>query len=396
MSHATAYHIGNNQNTRRKTTEATQPTTARIRQMDAEDKRCAGNQKGQTEIRTHSHAPNAFLKTKFLPKIKAQESEDTIKYSPKMEREFYTSLSSLSVHYGIEILETRQFAYPYNIALSLWDAERRLKQSTPCFDEIQWIKENKKSFLITNERCKIGSSLYYIPLYPIFLILKDKKRKQTAQLLLSVCSYLYHIVNIPYYRQEDSYLFWQYVMMKDWIEQDDEDEDTKRDKAELSLSDWVGDKIEQKIYNLKTLSKFGERLNRFIATDDFDTDCQKIAKQFFHLYQQYPEENIFRNTKITNYESDDYYEHESISMEKYISFWADNEGWLAEHIEQSVNNEFGEYGDIDEPEITKRFDDKKKVDHEHGTLSFETALFKLLDELIYLLNTYKKQRNGTQ
>ncbi|GAA5089331.1 hypothetical protein GCM10023210_14020 [Chryseobacterium ginsengisoli] len=184
--------------------------------------------------------------------------------------------------------------------------------------------------------------------------------------------------------------------MKDWVEQDDEEEDTKSDKAELRLSDWVGDRIEQKIYNLKTLSQFGERLNRFSAINDFDADCQKIVLQFFKLYQQYPDENIFRNTKITDYESEDYDEHESISMEKYISFWADNEGWLAEHIEQSVNNEFGEYGDIDEPEITKRFDGKKKVEHEHGTLIFETTLFKLLDELVYLLNTYKKQRNGTQ
>jgi hypothetical protein len=46
-------------------------------------------------------------------------------------------------------------------------------------------------------------------------------------------------------------------------------------------------------------------------------------------------------------------ENEIIGMEKYISFIADTKGWLYESLSDSINNEFNEYGAMEEPTISK-------------------------------------------
>jgi hypothetical protein len=388
MNYATTYHIGNSKNPRRKKAKTVKPTTPRLYQMDEADEGCTGNQKGQTEICSHHHAPNGFLKTTFLPKLKEIHSIQACQENEDLERDFYISLSRLSEHYGIQPLRTQQFAYPYNIALALWDINKKLKNAVSGFDDLQLITENNKTFLITDERCKTGATLFYIPVLPLFLMLKDKRKRKTALILSSVCSYLYHIADIPYYRQEDSYLFWQYDMINNWIAEDEENEEKESNMAELHIAEYIGDRVEQIIYNRKTLQVFEHRLKHFSPHDEFDTDCLKMAKQVFELYRQYPEENIYRNLKIG---TEGTYDYESISMNKYVSFWSDNDSWLSENIANCVNNEFNEYGDIDEPTVVKVFDETPLT---NSNLDFENRLFILIEELIYLLNTYKKQING--
>ena len=127
--------------------------------------------------------------------------------------------------------------------------------------------------------------MYYIPVVPLFKMLKDPKRKKTAQLLLSVCSYLYHIAQIPYYRQEESYLYWLYEMMNDWVEQDEETEETESYKSELRNAEYIGDRIEQKLFNRTNLKVFEQRLNRFKSVDMFDKECWQVACNAFAFVQ---------------------------------------------------------------------------------------------------------------
>lgn len=78
---------------------------------------------------------------------------------------------------------------------------------------------------MAQERYNTGATLYYIPVIPLYQMLRNKNRKKTGLLLLSVCTYLYRIADIPYYRQEDSYLYWIYEMLTEWLEQDEEVDD---------------------------------------------------------------------------------------------------------------------------------------------------------------------------
>ncbi|KMQ70403.1 hypothetical protein [Chryseobacterium koreense] len=385
MNYATQNHIGNNQHTRTETATEVAPTVGRVRTMDAKTKRCRPGAERQTEIRTDSNATNGFLKCTFLPKLKTAQS---VQACQKTERDFYKSLSKLAEHYSIEPMPTRQgYGYPYNMVLAMWDMDTQMKRSHRNWDGFKLIRDSKKTFLTSEERYDTGTTLFYIPIVPLFEMLHDKQRKHTAHLLTSVCSYLYHIAQIPYYRQEDSYLYWLYETHKDWVDYDDETEETESYKSELRKAETVGDRIEQKLYNRINLTIFEQRLSRFKSRDTFDKECWNVACNAFALYTEYPTASIFRNAPIPEQDPyNDDCENEVIGMEKYISFIADTKGWLYENIKDSINNEFNEYGVMEEPTINKVFDERKIS---VGNLDFENCLFELLDDLSYLLYNYK-------
>jgi hypothetical protein len=385
MSYATQHHIGHYQPTRTKTATTVTPRVGRVRKVATKAKGCEPGAERQAEIRTNSNATNGILKCMFLPKLKTAQS---VQACQKTERDFYKSLSKLAEHYSIEPMQTKDFGFPYNIALSMWDIETKVKRTNTNWDSFKLVQDSKKTFLTSEERYNVGTTLYYIPIVPLFKMLKDPKRKKTAQLLISVCSYLYHIADIPYYRQEDSYLYWIYEMHKDWVEQDDETDATETYLSELRNAEYFGDRIEQKLFNRSTLKFFEQRLTRFKSLDTFDRECWQMACNAFALYTEYPTASIFRNAPL--HEEDPYnddYENGAIGMQKYISFIADTKGWLYESLTDSINNEFNEYAEMEEPTISKSFDGSKMT---ADNLDFENRLFALLDDLCSLLYEYKR------
>ncbi|MEA9412605.1 hypothetical protein [Flavobacterium sp. PL02] len=391
MNYATQHHIGSYQSARTETTTAVVPTIGRVRQLDAETQRCKRGAQRQTEIRTYNDATNGILKCTFLPKLKTAPSVQVCKKTAKLERDFYKSLSQLAEHYSIEPMQTQLYGYPYNMALAMCDIETKLKRTHKNWDSLRLVQDSNKTFFVNEERYNTGTTLYYIPIVPLFKMLHDPKRKKTAQLLLSVCSYLYHIADIPYYRQENTYLYWMYEMMNDWVEQDDETDETEICKSELRQAEEVGDSIEQKLFNRINLQVFEKRLNSFKSLDAFDQECEKVAFDAFTLFTEYPTAGIFRNAPISEQDPDndnDDYDYETIGMQKYISFIADTKGWLYENLSDSINNEFNEYGAMEEPTICKHFDASEIT---AGSLDFENRLFPLLNDLCGLLYEYKTE-----
>jgi hypothetical protein len=387
MNYATTYPIGNYEHTRTEKTTATAPTIGRVRTMDAKTKRCKPSTKRQAESRTNSNVANGFLKSVFLPKLKTQQSLQACKEIAKTERDFYQSLSKLAEQYGIEPMQTQIYGYPYNLALAMWDIETKLKRTHLNWNSLRLVQDSKKTFFVSEERYDTRTTLYYIPIVPLFKMLNDKRRKKTAQLLVSVCSYLYHIADIPYYRQENSYLFWMYEMMTDWVEQDDETDETESYKSELRQAEQIGDKMEQKLFNRINLQLLKQRLNNFKSLDEFDQECWQIACKVFELFTEYPTTSIFKNAPISEQDPyDNDYDNETIGMEKYISFVADTKGWLYERLSDSINNEFNEYGTMAEPTISKHFDGSEKT---YTNLDFEDRLFPILNDLCGLLDEYK-------
>ncbi len=384
MKYAQTDPIGNYHNTRTATTKAIAPPTKRVRQLDAKAKGRKRTTERQTEISTDNNVANDFLKCTFLPKLKETKTLLACRKSDKTERDFFQSLSKLAEHYHIEPIQTRQFSFPYNMALAMSDMEEKLKQKVLDWEEIRLVQDSKKTYFVSEERYKTGSTLFYIPVASLYRMLYSSKRKRNAHLLLSVCTYLYHIADIPYYRQETSYLYWMYEMMNDWVEMDDQTEQTSAYHTEIKQAEYIGDYIEQRIYNRTNLTVFEKRINNFKAKDDFDRECLSVAKEAFALYQTYSNENVFRNAKLNGEASEEDMEN-IIGMEKYISFYADHKGWLNETLIESVNNEIQEYGQMEEPIIQKHFDGR---DITANNLCFENRLFKILYRLCDILHTF--------
>lgn len=385
MTYATTHHYGYDMPAQRAKTKAIASSVKRVRKLDATDKGCKRNPKGQTAVRTDTHVADGFLRNSFLPKLAEMELAEPCKETVKTERDFYQSLSLVAEHYQIQPMQTQIYGYPYNMALALWNLEEQLKSKVKDWEEIKLVQHNKKTFLTSQERYNTGATLYYIPVVPLYRLLKQKKRKQNAQLLLSVCSYLYYIVNIPYYRQEDNFLYYQYEMLKEWLNDEEDNEETPVYKCEFDQAEWIGDRMEKKIFNPANLTYFKERLNRLQCKDILDLDCLKLGQEALALLEQYPNENVFRNAR-PNEEAEDVDDFEnSVTMDTYVSFYADGKGWLHQLLIQCVNSELQEYGKIEEPCILKRFDGSNITEN---NLDFENRLFVLLEELIDLLNNF--------
>lgn len=382
---ATKKNIGKNKHSRRSKANTATPTVGEICRVDETPEECGRNTERQAEIRTDRNASDGFLKWRFLPKQEEKPIVERCKTIAKTERDFYKSLSFLSKQYNVEPMYTKDFVYPYNISLAMWDMEAKLEKANIEWNSFKLVQNNKKTFFVRKDCFRIFP-IYYIPIVPLYQMLKEPNRKKNAQLLLSVCSYLYHIADIPYYRQQNSYLFWIYEMHEDWIDQNDEDEENVEEyKSQLKISEIIGDKMEQKLFNHKNLELFGQRLNNFKKHNDFDHNCWQVASDAFALYSEYPSTTIFRNKPIPEQNPyDDDYSSRTIEMDMYISFVANTEGCLYRHIEESVNVEFNEYGSVEEPTIYTPINSTfiKAADFD-----FEHRIFTLLDNLYKVLTT---------
>ena len=381
MNYAQTYPIGNNQHTRTEQAKTVTQAIGRVRKLATKTKRHKPSTERQAEIRTYSNATNGILRCAFLPKLKTAQS---LQACQQTERDFYQSHSELARHYSIEPMATQHYNFPYNIVLAMWDLETKLKQTVANWDSLSLVQDNKRTVLQSVERYDTQTTLYYIPIVPIYQMLHDKKRKKAAQLLLSLCSYLYHIADIPYYRQEDNYLYWIYDMHNEWIEEDCETQESEMQKSALRKAKQIGDKIEQKLFNRINLEVFEQRLKGFKSHDVFDHECWQIACEALTLYRAYPNEHIFRNAPFPDQDPyDDDYKNQTISMDKYISFCAETKGWLYNSITDCINNEFNEYGEMDEPTIYKQFNRDEIIT---TNLDFETKLFDLLCKVSRLLH----------
>jgi hypothetical protein len=264
-----------------------------------------------------------------------------------------------------------------------------LRENKPHFNSLQLVQDNDETYLISEERYNTSTTLFYIPVIPLYHLLRNKTRKKSAQLLLSVCSYLYKNADIPYYRQQGSYLYWNYEMLSDWLSDDEEIDENHIIQKELLQAEMIGDYMERKISNNKNLEIFKEIINRFKPTDDFDRKCFLIAESTYELYSYYPNESIFRNAQFNNLsKKKTFYDNEDdvervITMDKYISFFANDYGSVYQNLVDGVNNEFNEYAELQEPIIIKTFNGKPL---NNVSLDFEDRLFKIVTLLINILD----------
>ena len=182
MNYAQTYHIGNYHNARTAKATTIAPPVKRVCQFDAKAKGCKRSTERQTEISTNSDVANGFLKCSFLPKLKETKTVQACRKSDKTERDFFQSLSKLAKHYNIQPAQTKQFAYPYNMALAMADVEEKLKSKVLDWEEIRLVQDSKKTYFVSEERYNTGATLFYIPVSPLYHFLKCSKTRSVKRL----------------------------------------------------------------------------------------------------------------------------------------------------------------------------------------------------------------------
>lgn len=385
MNYATTYHIGNNQNSRTAKAKTIAPSIGRVCQVDGHRQRRQRSAERQTEIRTDSHVTNGILKCTFLPKLKDTKTVQDCRKTT--EREFYHSLSIVTKRYGIEPMQTQHLGYPYNVAMALWDVQTKLKRTDKTLDTVYLAQSPDKTFLATPRQFNTDTTLYYVPIVPLYRMLQDRQRKRTAYLLISVCSYLYRVAQVPYYRKGNSYMFGQYETHKEWILSDMDEDEKEIYRSDLEIADKAGDHIEPKLRNRNNLRLFEQRLNNFKSRDTFDQECWQMACKAFALYSDYPTTTIFQDSHVV--QTDPYHDetyNDTIKMSQYISFVADIEGCLFENIKEGINSEFNECGALEEPILYEPMDGSRIAEN---NFDFEERFFDLLNEVCGLLSDYQ-------
>lgn len=351
-----------------------------IRRKHKQTARCAGSKKEPEQLRSARTLTDGFLRHSFLPLFEMGKKIPS-QYEVKMD--FFNSLALLSELYGFEVLDTTGKSYPYNILLAYSDAQKQLNGLGRDV-ELSIMQEQDGSVkLATKHIYNTGNTLYYIPVLPLYKLLQRRKQKQTAELLLSVFAYLYHIAGIPYYREDSSCLYYHYECMEEWMIDDLEDEESESGNSmisELNTASYYGDVMHRKMYNPYHLSVFEKRIGSYKSNTDFEKDCLSVAKQALALFQEYPASTIFQSTSNQEFESDE----GIIRAEQYISFIADTDGLLYENIARVINDEFNECSEIEEPTLLQIYDSQNELTHK--ALDFEYRLFPLLNDLCTFLN----------
>jgi hypothetical protein len=342
--------------------------------------RCAGSKKEPEQFRSARTPADGFLRYSFLPLF---EKGENLPDPFQVENDFFNSLAILTRLYGFETMDVINKSYPYNILLVYADIQKQLIKAGQDI-ELKIIQDDDGTVkLATNHTYSTSNTLYYIPVLPLFRLLQKKKQKQTAELLLSVFAYLYHIAGIPYYSEDSSYLYYHYECMEEWLLEDLQDEESESGNSmvsELNKAVYYGDIMLRKIYNPYQLKAFEKRIENYNPSNSFEKDCLSVGRQALALLQEYPGDTIFRNTSNREFESDE----GIIRAEQYISFIADTDGVLYENIARVVNDEFNECSEMEEPTVLQIYDTQNELSK--TALDFEYRLFPLLNDLCTILN----------
>ena len=355
--------------------------TARgVRRKCRQTARCAGSKKESEQFGSARTPADGFLRHSFLPLF---EKGEKLPDQFEVENDFFNSLAILKGLYGFETRNVANKSYPYNILLIYADIQKQLSQSAHDI-ELKIMQDDDGTVKLATQHCyNTCNTLYYIPVLPLYRLLQNRRQKKTAELLLSVIAYLYHIAGIPYYRQDSSCLFYHYECMEEWIIDELEDEESEDGNimiSELNTASYYGDVMHRKIYNPYHLSVFEKRIGSYKCTNSFEKDSLSVAKQALALFKQYPASTVFQNTSNRVFENSE----GIIRAEQYISFIADTDGQLYENIARVINDEFNECSEIEEPTVLQIYDAQNELSNTE--LDFEYRLFPLLNDLCTLLN----------
>jgi hypothetical protein len=326
---------------------------------------------------------NGFLRQRFLPKYHASNSTPQ---QSKVEAVYHKSSAHLVDYYDIQTIDVSPFAYPYNILLSQWDISRKLRLRNR-YRELQLLETDGQSVeLSLKEIINTGSTLYYIPLAPLYKALQDTKNI-CAKLLLGVCVYLYRKAGVCHYRDSESYVCYLYDIIDNWIEDDKDsmdDSDYKEQRATLDEMFSIGDKMTSILADENQLLMLRGIIDGFEPKSRYDVLCVKLANQTLAVWNEHPQANLYQHiVPIDEDDDDDYYGNGKIQVTDYISFIGETSSNVYDTMINMTNDDFNERSGVQDFEATVSFNEPCGK-YEDG-LDYEERVIAIIDELCNLI-----------
>jgi len=361
------------------TLSANRPFLKRPRQTS----RCTGSEVEQASPGPAGIVANGFLKQRFLPKYHASVSTPQ---QAKVEAAYLKSSAHLLDYYGIQTLDVRAFAYPYNILLQQWDISRRLRLKSR-YRELQLIETEEQNVVLSlKETINTGSTLYYIPLAPLYKALQDEQNI-CAKLLLGVCVYLHRKAGVCHYRDSESYVCYLYDIMDNWIEDDKDsmdDGDYKEQRVTLDEMFNIGDKMTGILADENHLLQLRSIMDSYTPISRYEALCAKLANQTLAVWKEHPQANLYQHiVPIDEDDEDDYYGNGKIQVTDYISFIGETSSNVYDTMMNMTNDDFNERSGVQDFEATVSF--SEPCGKYKDGLDYEERMIAIIDELCNLI-----------
>lgn len=352
-----------------------------IRRRFGQNSRRRRNEKNKIALRPPVSAGHGFLKHRFLPVWDGSPFQGG---QHEIETAFYQSLLYLEALYKFKTPRSKARIFPFNIAGDFEAARQSLEKIDPKLTLFINMDDQQKLCLCTAMPYNTAATLFYIPVNPLNILMKNKRKRKTTDLLLSVFSYLHLVLDIPYFREESSFLNSCYQVMKEQFDQfEDEGEeiapDTLKKFKELET---VGDKLLKKINDPFQVRQLEKRVKKFVPADKLDKQILDVAKSILKICRQFPNQTIYDHIPEHLLFPEEF---DRITADQYISFyWCDENDYISNWVFEYVNGCFENCGAIDEPVNYQVFDSPQK-EPAHD-LSFATAVFGTIEKLCTALN----------
>jgi hypothetical protein len=357
-------------------------TTSKNRKVYARHEQTAGRRRGKTFKTAQCANRNGgfgFLNHHFEP---VWHSAPLGASATVIEQQFYKSVQYLSDLYGFKIRLAKDLPFPYNISSDFATVRNHLKKAAPSLGLIIGQDADKAPCLTSFKILNTGRTFYYVPVQPLYQLLQDKKRKQAAALLLSVCAYLYHVLEIPYHTKEGSFLYDEYATIEQCTEDGSyDDEDIAYYAEQLAAMKKESAFILRKLNSPVHLKQFERRLHHFKITCPKDKEILETAQLAFDLFRRYPHRSLFSAIPRKFLDPD---AEERIYADQYISFfWKWGDDGFTHTLTEIINTEFQEILATDEPVAFQSFDTAQP--EEQHDFSFATATLDMMEQLIDIL-----------
>jgi len=247
--------------------------------------------------------------------------------------------------------------------------------------ELKFIRDDDRParLSITKTFCT-ESCLFYIPIEPMYQMVTNDDKKETGNLLLSIFTYLYRIVEIPHFCDEYSYLGNIYAMIEDWSVNDEGYSEDKRETEFVvahfgNLNDFGANSLLM-LQDRTNLELFEKRHKDFKAKTKAEKELKRLTEKFLQLYREYPERGIFDNIQAPK-DIDEYDSY--VRLEQLVHFYWNHNEPIHDELMDCVNAELNECGAMEISVSTQYFDEPQS--NVSNNLDFEETLFNLLHEL---------------
>lgn len=361
--------------------------TAVIRKTGSALKPPAGRRRGTAKPaaeRPCGNDGNGFLKHRFRSLWAVSGNRGQI------EREFYNSLSNLCRFYRIPPPQTGEVLYPQNIYAAWQRLEPALKAVDPNLNVMILKDRGRQAVLATAKMFGIGYSLYFIPIRTWWRWSQCAEKQEVTELILTIFAYLYHIVDIPCYTENDSFMNSQYDTLYQWLMDDYNEAESKEDEEwrehqenTLYEASKGGMALLRLLKDPYWLQQMETKVTSFRHRDEGEQEWELLGRDFLRLYRDYPRRSLADSTRPDLICPA---EEERIRPDMYTGFFWSCHDCFADELDEMLTCYFQEIPVMDEP-LCLRFFDTLPVDTA-PEFDFEHRLFDLIDRLRDLLNQY--------